>query len=92
MAKAEYSDYQRQTINNYYQNLDAIMLQKLGELVTELYIAETPAATRHLWDRAEKAMRKLKIAPAVIEHIIRSSKPEILAGNLQDWLTGKGKK
>jgi hypothetical protein len=83
------SKYQQKIISNYYDNLDTIMLQKLGELVTELYLAEKPKAKERLWERAEKAMVKLKIKPAIIEHIMKTKSPEILAKNLEDWQQGK---
>ena len=67
------------------------MLQKLGELVTELYLAETQAKKDRLWDRAHKAMVKLKIKPAIIDHIMRKQNVEVLAKNLQDWQGGKNK-
>ena len=41
MGKREYSKYQTDVISSYYNNLDTIMLQKLGEIVTELYLADT---------------------------------------------------
>ena len=37
---AERSKYQQKIIKNYYDNREAIALQRLGELVTELYLAE----------------------------------------------------
>ena len=47
MAKKEYSEHQKAVISNYYGNLNTIMLQKLSELVTELYLPRpTPSATR----------------------------------------------
>jgi hypothetical protein len=64
--------YQDRLIKHYYENLDTIMLHKLSELVSELYIAESPARQRKLWDRARKAMVQLKIPPPII--------------HLQDWL------
>ena len=36
MAKNDYSQYQKDVISGYYNNLDMIMLGKLGELVTEV--------------------------------------------------------
>jgi len=86
MAKRDYSEHQIDVISNYYQNLDAIMLQKLGELVTELYLADTQKKRDRLWERARKAMVKLKVAPAIINHIMQKTDVEILAKNLQDWL------
>ena len=62
------------------------MLQKLSELVTELYLAETPAKKDQLWQRAHKAMKNLKIPPKIIEHIMTKKDVEILAKNLKDWL------
>jgi hypothetical protein len=85
MAKNERSAYQKEVISKYYENLDTIMLGKLGELVTELYLADTPAKKQRLWQRVHKAMVKLKIPPAIIEHIMQKRDVEILAKNLQDW-------
>ena len=92
MAKQERSKYQKDVISNYYENRDSIMLQKLGELVTELYLAETKAKKDKLWLRALKAMENLKIKPAIIEHIMKRKSPEILAKNLKGWLSKTGRK
>ncbi|UCG47070.1 MAG: hypothetical protein JSU94_16420 [Phycisphaerales bacterium] len=86
MSASELSNYQKSVISGYYDNLDTIMLQKLGELVTELYLADTEVRRNGLWERARKAMVKLKIPPAIIDHIIRKKDVRILAKNLQDWL------
>ena len=92
MAKNEYSEYQKSVISGYYDNLDAIMLQKLSELVTELYLADTDAKRNRLWQRVRKAMIKLKVPPAIIDHIMQKQDVEILAKNLQDWLAAAKKK
>ncbi len=92
MAKNDYSQYQKGVISGYYNNLDTIMLGKLGELVTELYLADTKARKNRLWQRAYKAMVKLKVSPAIIEHIMEKKDVEILVKNLQDWLNAPKKK
>ncbi|MHC4574093.1 MAG: hypothetical protein ACYS76_08170 [Planctomycetota bacterium] len=92
MAKNERSKYTKGVISRYYDNLDTIMLQKLAELVTELYLADTPAKQNSLWQRARKAMTNLKVPPAIIEHIMKKRSVEILAKNLQDWLAPNKKK
>lgn len=92
MAKSELSTYQKAVVSRYYENLDIIMLGKLGELVTELYLAETAAQKNRLWQRAQKAMTKLKVPPAIIDHIMEKQNVEILAKNLQDWLAKDTKK
>ncbi|MBN1805033.1 MAG: hypothetical protein JW837_07270 [Sedimentisphaerales bacterium] len=92
MAENDYSQYQKDVISGYYKNLDIIMLGKLSELVTELYLADTKAKKKRLWERAHKAMIKLKVPPAIINHIIQQENVEILAKNLQDWLNASNKK
>ena len=91
MAKNDYSAYQKTVISGYYDNLDTIMLQKLSELVTELYLAGTKTKKDRLWQRAHKAMVKLKVPPAIVDHIMKKQDVEILAKNLQDWLGNKSK-
>ena len=91
MAKNDYSQYQKDVISGYYHNLDTIMLGKLSELVTELYLADTQAKQNRLWQRANKAMIKLRVPPAIIDHIMEKKDVEVLAKNLQDWLAKKKK-
>jgi hypothetical protein len=85
MAKQQYSDYQKKVIDGYYGNLDTIMLGKIGELITELYLADTPQKKENLWKRVAKAMAKLKVPTSVAEHILKSKNVVILAKNFQDW-------
>lgn len=86
MAKQEYSKYQKKVIQNYYENLDTIVLTRLQELVTELYLAETPAKKKKLWQQVEKALTKLKIKPTIKARILESQDVQILAQNLNEWL------
>ncbi len=92
MTKGEYSNYQGGVINRYYDNIDNIMLTKLSELVSELYLAKTDARRKQLWERAHKAMENLKVKPGIIRHIMEKQDIEILAKNLQDWLAESRKK
>jgi hypothetical protein len=92
MAENEYSQYQKAVISGYYSNLDTIMLQKLSELVTELYLADSQAKQDRLWQRVHKAMVNIRVPPAIIDHIMQKKDVVILAKNLQDWLSYKKKK
>ena len=88
MAGKEYSAYQRDVISRYYENLDTITLNNLQELVSQLYLAESKAKQTQLWERVHKAMLRLKVKPAIIEHIMNKKDVVILAKNLEDWLGG----
>jgi hypothetical protein len=82
---AQRSNYQDRIIRNYYQNRDEIMLQRLGELVTDLFLAEGQAKAR-LWKRVAEALEKLKVPGARIQHLVRSDNPALVANELKRLL------
>ncbi|HPP52818.1 MAG TPA: hypothetical protein PK777_07710 [Thermoguttaceae bacterium] len=83
MADKEYTPYQQRIIRNYYQNQQAIMLQRLQEIASELYLAEGKARGR-LWQRAAAAMEKLHIPASRIEHLVQTDNPALLANVIQE--------
>ncbi|HXT59726.1 MAG TPA: hypothetical protein VN699_13895 [Pirellulales bacterium] len=82
---AERTKYQDKIIRNYYQNQDAIVLQRLGEQVTELYLAEGKARTKQ-WERVKASLEKLKTPASRIEHIVKSDNPSLVAKLLEELL------
>lgn len=87
----DFTPYQKKVIDRYYEHRDPIMLARLGEIASELYLADTEAKLKRLWTRAETAMKALKIPASQIQHILEKRKPEILAEHLRDWLAGVSK-
>ncbi len=81
------SAYQQRVIKNYYKNRDAIALQRLGEMVTDLYLAEGKKRGR-LWERVAGALEKLEVAPPRIKHILASDNPSLVAKIVEE-LMGK---
>lgn len=88
----DYTPHQKKIIERYYDHRDGIMLERLGEIVTELTLAETEKKREQLWKRAEQAMKALKVADSIRTHILTQRKPEILAKNLREWITGAKKR
>jgi hypothetical protein len=86
MPKQEYTHYQKKVISAYYEHRDELALTSLQSVVTDLFLADTDAKRARLWDRAHKAMLKLKVKPAILEHILSKKDVTLLAKNLQDWL------
>jgi len=84
---AKQSNYQQRVIRDYYRNQDSLMLQRLGELVGDLYLAEGKARAT-LWKRAAAAMQKLKIPEPEIAHLLKSDNPALLA-KVVERLLGK---
>ena len=85
----KFSKYQQRVIKNYYENRDAISLQRLSELVTELYLAEGKARERQ-WKYIITALEKLGLPEARIEHLRKMDDPKLLA-NLVEELMAKQK-
>jgi hypothetical protein len=92
MAQHDYSEHQQRIITKYYNQLDTLMLQKLQELVGELYLAGTDAKRKRLWERVHKAMLNLKLPDELVEHIMAKKDIETLARNLQEWLRQSSQK
>ncbi len=82
---AKRSNYQDRIIRNYYQNRDDIMLQRLGELVTDLYLAEGKTRIK-VWNRVAEVLEKLKISPNEIKGLVASDNPALVANVLQKLL------
>ena len=76
------SRYQEGIIKRYYENIDAIMYQKLTDLVGELYLSEGKKRAA-LWTRAEKALRNLKVPEPKIAQLIEKDDPALLARFLE---------
>jgi hypothetical protein len=82
---AKRSNYQDRIIRNYYQNHDEIMLQRLGELVTDLFLSEGQAKVK-LWKRVAEILEKLKIPKDQVLHLVRSDNPALVADVLKKLL------
>lgn len=72
------SKFQQQVIKNYYQNREAIALQRIGELVTELYLAEGKKLQQH-WKNVASHLQKLDVPQSQIDHLVKQAKPELVA-------------
>jgi hypothetical protein len=77
-SMAEYSKFQQKVIKNYYENRDTLALQRVQELVTELYLSEGKKRIKH-WDSLALHLGKLGVKPDVVAHLRQQDKPELVA-------------
>ncbi len=75
---AEHTKYQQKVIQRYYDNRDDIALQRVQELITELYLAEGKKRAKH-WESLALHLGKLGVKPDVIAHLRQQDKPELVA-------------
>ena len=80
---ADHTPYQRKIIERYYKNLDAITVQRLSELATDLYLSEGKKRDR-LWSRVAESLRKLEFPETRIVLLLEKRDPALLVGILKE--------
>ena len=75
---ADLTPHQQKIVKRYYDNLDAISLQRLGEWVGDLYLA-TGKKRQTLWKNIESALQKLGVAQSRIDVLKAKDDPAALA-------------
>lgn len=81
----DHSKHQQKIIRNYYQNREAISLQRLQELVTELYLAEGKNRKKQ-WEYIVAALKKLGLSEKRIDHLRSQDDPQMLAKVVEEML------
>ena len=86
----DFSPYQKKIVDRYYEHKDTIVLNKLGELVSDLYLCtDSKQLSRH-WEGVAKALAQLKVPESRIRRVCGMRKVELLA-ELVTELTGGAK-
>jgi hypothetical protein len=75
--------FQEKAIRRFYDNRSDIAVQRLQELITDLYLSEGKKRAQH-WKHAVTHLEALKVPAKQIEHLVKSDKPELIAKLLQD--------
>jgi len=88
MGMENYSRHQQGIIKRYYNNFDSIQVQRLSDLVAELYLAEGKKRDK-VWKSVVEVMQKLEVAQTRIDHIVSKADP-VLVANLVKELMGQG--
>ncbi|MCS7238526.1 MAG: hypothetical protein NZ899_09670 [Thermoguttaceae bacterium] len=70
--------YQERKIRDYYRHQPLIRLQRVEELVSELYLAEGKKR-QYLWRRVAQALAGLGVPQSRIDHLVATDNPSFLA-------------
>ncbi len=73
-----YTPHQQKIIKRYYENQGDLQLQRLAELVTELYLSEGKKRER-MWNSAKTAMERLGVPAARVAHLLAKKNPALVA-------------
>ena len=80
MAKHQFlSSYQKGIVKRYYEHKDTIANQKLGEIVSELYLCESEKKANRLWKSAKTALINAGANTAAVEKLMADRDVERLA-------------
>jgi len=79
MTDRSYTPHQQGIIKRHYETADARAVQKLQELVSEIYLCESPKKADRLWTNAEKSLSQLNARPETIRGIIDGRDLDALA-------------
>lgn len=82
---AQLTRHQQSIVKRYYDNLDTVLLQRLGEQVTDLYLAEGKKRAK-LWESVATSLEKLGVPKSRIDHVRGSDDARQLATLLQELL------
>ena len=74
--------FQEKIIRRYYNNRGEIAVQRLQELITDLYLSEGKKRSQH-WKNVVTHLEALKVPAKQIEHLVKTDKPELVAQLLQ---------
>jgi hypothetical protein len=85
---ADFTKYQQKVIQRYYDNRDDIALQRVQELVTELYLSEGKKRVKH-WESLALHLGRLGVKPDVIAHLRKEDKPELVARLVEKLMAKK---
>ncbi len=81
----QYSKFQQKAIKNFYDNREAVGLQRLSELVTELYLTEGKKREMQ-WDYVVAALAKLGMKEDRIAQLRKQDDPAMLAKVVEEYL------
>ena len=81
----KHTKYQQKMIKNYYDNREAISLQRLQELVTELFLAEGKKRETQ-WKRIEGHLEKLGVKPERVRYLRSKDDPAMIAKVVEELM------
>ncbi len=80
MAKGQHlSKNQQGIVKRYYNNLDTITLNKLGELVSEICVTTEQKKLDKLWERAGIALAKIEVDEKAVQKALSTRDVKALA-------------
>ena len=80
----EYTPYQRRVIKRFYDRQEEISVQRLSEIISDLYLCTSGKKADRLWEQAEKALAKAGANKAWLAKVVADRNVAGLARIVQE--------
>ncbi len=84
MNEKGYTRYQQKAIKNFYDNKDLRLVQKLGELVSNLYLETSEKKIETGWKKIKKMLTDLKVHPGEVEFLTKDKTLSLISKKLDE--------
>ena len=84
MNEKGFSKYQQKAIKNFYDNKDLRLVQKLGELVSNLYLETNDKKKETGWKKIKKMLTDLKVHPGEVEFLTKGKTLSLISKKLDE--------
>jgi hypothetical protein len=84
MNEKGHTKYQQKAIRNFYDNKDLRLVQKLGELVSNLYLETSDKKKETGWKKIKKMLTDLKVHPGEVEYLTKDKDLSIISKKLDE--------
>ena len=79
-----YTPYQQKIIRNFYENKDLRLIQKLGELVSNLYVETNEKKKESGWKKIQEILIDLKVHPNEVEFLTKDKNLTVISKKLAE--------
>ena len=79
-----YTPYQQKVIRRFYENKDLRLIQKLGDLVSDLYIETSEKKRESGWKRIKEILIDLKVHPHEVEFLTKDKNLAVISKKLAE--------
>jgi len=79
-----YTPYQQKVIRRFYENKDLRLIQRLGELVSNLYVETSEKKREYGWKRIKEILIDLKVHPHEVEFLTKDKNLAVISKKLAE--------
>lgn len=70
MSKEDFTPYQQGIIKRFYEHRDTLALQRLAEIVSDLYVTDSQAKIERSWKAAHKQLLAVGVHPHEAQSVV----------------------